>query len=258
MRIQGYLSTVFFLITVCGASGSCVEASEYGIGLENESSSSLAADGGLKGPVFRPPGGQKDGIGSDFVCDYSRMPGWRACSEPHDRRCWLTNDCGDRFDINTEYELMAPKGTVRRYSLTVHEGWINADGVNFTLAKLFDNSYPGPWLQACWGDTMEITVHNRLQGNGTSIHWHGVRQWLSMHMDGVNGITQCPIAPGDKFVYRWRVTQYGSSWYHSHYSIQYADGLVGPMLSLAFSDIFLFLLLTISYADPSWANVIPL
>lgn len=37
--------------------------------------------------------------------------------------------------------------------------------------------------------------------NGTSIHWHGIRQNQTMHMDGVNGITQCPIAPGDYFVY---------------------------------------------------------
>jgi hypothetical protein len=50
-----------------------------------------------------------------------------------------------------------------------------------------------------------------------------------MHMDGVNGVTQCPIAPGDHFVYNFTATQYGSSWYHSHYSVQYADGAVGPM-----------------------------
>ncbi len=50
-----------------------------------------------------------------------------------------------------------------------------------------------------------------------------------MHMDGVNGITQCPIARDDHFVYKFNVTQYGSSWYHSHYSVQYADGAVGPM-----------------------------
>ena len=50
-----------------------------------------------------------------------------------------------------------------------------------------------------------------------------------MHMDGVNGITQCPIAPSDYFVYNFTLTQYGSSWYHSHYSVQYADGAVGPM-----------------------------
>jgi FtsP/CotA-like multicopper oxidase with cupredoxin domain len=47
--------------------------------------------------------------------------------------------------------------------------------------------------------------------------------------DGVNAITQCAIAPGDQTTYKFRVTQYGTSWYHSHYSLQYADGLAGPM-----------------------------
>ncbi len=42
----------------------------------------------------------------------------------------------------------------------------------------------------------------------------------STEMDGVNGITQCPIAPGDTFTYRFKALQYGSSWYHSHYSLQ--------------------------------------
>ena len=53
-----------------------------------------------------------------------------------------------------------------------------------------------------------------------------------MHMDGVNGITQCPVAPGDSFNYTFRAMQYGSSWYHSHFSVQYADGAVGPLVSL--------------------------
>lgn len=65
--------------------------------------------------------------------------------------------------------------------------------------------------------------------NGTAVHWHGIRQLRSMHMDGVPGITQCPIAPGDTFTYEFNATQYGSAWYHSHYSVQYADGLLGPM-----------------------------
>lgn len=79
---------------------------------------------------------------------------------------------------------------------------------------------------------MIVDVHNHLKHNGTSIHWHGIRQLNTMHMDGVNGITQCPIAPGDSFTYNWTAIQYGSSWYHSHYSVQYADGALGPMVSL--------------------------
>ena len=47
--------------------------------------------------------------------------------------------------------------------------------------------------------------------------------------DGVNGVTQCPIAPGDTYTYEFHASQYGSSWYHSHYSLQYGDGAVGPI-----------------------------
>lgn len=49
-------------------------------------------------------------------------------------------------------------------------------------------------------------------------------------MDGVPSVTQCPIAPGDTQTYRWRATQYGSSWYHSHWSVQAWDGIFGGIL----------------------------
>ena len=48
-------------------------------------------------------------------------------------------------------------------------------------------------------------------------------------MDGVNAVSQCPIAPGEEFTYKFKTTQYGTSWYHSHYSLQYGDGLLGPL-----------------------------
>ncbi|RSL57610.1 hypothetical protein CEP54_008216 [Fusarium duplospermum] len=73
-----------------------------------------------------------------------------------------------------------------------------------------------------------VHVTNKLQYNGTTIHWHGLWQKNTMEMDGVNGVTQCPIAPEDTFTYEFRAYQYGTSWYHSHYSLQYADGLAGP------------------------------
>ncbi|KAK5659545.1 hypothetical protein OQA88_747 [Cercophora sp. LCS_1] len=199
------------------------------------------------GPIFKPPGGIPGGDGSDFVCDYRNMVGWQACSEADNRQCWLKDtQSSDTFDIFTNYEgvkpdggPLMPTGILRQYKLIVTDQGINADGMDFPEGKVFKSSpgdtgfndinYPGPWIQACWGDIIEVTVVNNLTHNGTSIHWHGLRQWLTMHMDGVNGITQCPIRPRDIFVYRFNATQYGSSWYHSHYSIQYADGLVGPI-----------------------------
>ena len=49
-------------------------------------------------------------------------------------------------------------------------------------------------------------------------------------MDGIPGVQQCPIAPGTEFTYSFRADLYGTSWYHSHYSAQYAAGIVGPMV----------------------------
>jgi hypothetical protein len=42
-----------------------------------------------------------------------------------------------------------------------------------------------------WGDTLVVNVKNSLQDNGTSIHWHGIRQLNSCQNDGVNGVTEC-------------------------------------------------------------------
>ncbi|KAG8525758.1 uncharacterized protein KY384_000518 [Bacidia gigantensis] len=185
------------------------------------------------GPIFKPPGGAATGDGSDFFCNYTQMINWGECSTSDNRTCWLVKNTGERFDINTDYEKNGPTGVERYYELDITDDTsINLDGVFFRGAKLFDRKYPGPWIQACWGDTVTVKINNWMKfngGNGTSIHWHGIRQLNTTHMDGVNGITQCPIAPSDSFTYSWKVQQYGTSWYHSHYSVQYADGLLGPL-----------------------------
>src|SRR4051812_27995344 len=49
-------------------------------------------------------------------------------------------------------------------------------------------------------------------------------------MDGANGVTECPLAPGDTKTYTFRCTQFGSTWYHSHYSNQYGDGAFGSIV----------------------------
>lgn len=72
-------------------------------------------------------------------------------------------------------------------------------------------------------------MNNNMELNGTTVHGHGVRQLDSVQYDGVPGVTQCPIAPGETLTYRYKVTQYGSSWYHSHMSLQYPEGLFGPL-----------------------------
>lgn len=155
-------------------------------------------DGKPGDPIFKPPTGRPED--TQFRCDYRAMKGWRPCSTPSNRECWLRHPDGREFNIMTDYENEAPIGVQRNYTLVVNDGWINADGRNFTEAKIFNNTYPGPWIQACWGDTVNVKVINKMKHNGTSIHWHGIRQNQTAHADGVNGVTQCPIAPGTCFL----------------------------------------------------------
>lgn len=69
-----------------------------------------------------------------------------------------------------------------------------------------------------------------LDRHRTSIHWHGIRQFGESNQDGANGVTECPIPPGSSKIYSFHVTQYGTSWYHSHYSNQYGNGVVGALV----------------------------
>ena len=95
-----------------------------------------------------------------------------------------------------------------------------------------NDQFPGPAIEANWGDWIELRVHNNLSDppDGTSIHLHGLRQIDTQYFDGVPGISQCPIAPGSSLVYRVRADAYGTSWWHSHYSAQYTAGLFGPLV----------------------------
>ncbi|KAK5658990.1 hypothetical protein OQA88_1076 [Cercophora sp. LCS_1] len=150
------------------------------------------------------------------------------CNTPTNRACWTTG-----FNINTDYETNFPAtGVVRNYNfvITEQDNWTGgADGVPKKKAMLINGRFPGPNIVADWGDTIRVTVTNNLQVNGTSIHWHGIHMRNNNVNDGANGITECPIPPGASKVYTFRAEQYGSSWYHSHFSSQYANGVVGTI-----------------------------
>lgn len=77
---------------------------------------------------------------------------------------------------------------------------------------------------------IQVTLKNSVLVNGTGIHWHGIRQLGSCPQDGVPGITECPLAPGDTKTYTFKATQFGTTWYHSHFSSSYADGAFGAVV----------------------------
>ncbi len=87
----------------------------------------------------------------------------------------------------------------------------------------------GPTIEAVEGDRVRIYVTNHLP-EPTSLHWHGVL--LPNGMDGVAGLTQKAIAPGDTFKYEFTFTRPGTFMYHPHYDemTQMALGMVGMIV----------------------------
>ncbi|CAL8160648.1 unnamed protein product [Prunus armeniaca] len=76
--------------------------------------------------------------------------------------------------------------------------------------------YPGPTIYAREDDTVLIKVVNHVKYN-VSIHWHGIRQLRTGWADGPAYITQCPIQPGQNYVYNFTITgQRGTLWWHAH------------------------------------------
>lgn len=119
----------------------------------------------------------------------------------------------------------------RRYDFTVSRGTLSPDGVLRDVI-LVNNQYPGPTIEANFGDVVEIRVVNNITNpeEGTALHWHGMLQRGMPWEDGAPGMTQCPIAPGAEFTYSWRAETYGTSYWHAHYSAQYTAGVVGAMV----------------------------
>ncbi len=90
----------------------------------------------------------------------------------------------------------------------------------------YNGSTPGPTIEAVEGDHVRIYVTNQLP-EVTSVHWHGLL--IPNGMDGVKGLTQPGIPPGETFLYEFTLKQSGTYMYHSHTdeTIQQAMGLMG-------------------------------
>ncbi|KAF5316706.1 hypothetical protein D9619_006803 [Psilocybe cf. subviscida] len=119
-------------------------------------------------------------------------------------------------------------------TLNVANAVISPDGFSRS-AVLAGGTFPGPVIAGTKGANFKLNVVNALtditMDKVTSIHWHGLYQRGTAWADGPSFVTQCPIAPGDSFLYDFSVPdQAGTYWYHSHMSNQYCDGLRGAFV----------------------------
>src|SRR6478672_7801626 len=126
---------------------------------------------------------------------------------------------------DTALTLVARKETVRLASGQKVDG--------YTL----NGTSPGPVIHAEQGQVVEVRLVNESVPGGVTLHWHGVD--VPNADDGVAGVTQDAVRPGREFTYRFRATQVGTFWYHSHQLSheQVQHGLFGALVITAPGDV---------------------
>ncbi|GMP23284.1 hypothetical protein CsSME_00000941 [Camellia sinensis var. sinensis] len=107
------------------------------------------------------------------------------------------------------------ESTVRHYKFSV----VLKNATRLCATKpivVVNGKFPGPTLYAREDDTVILRVVNHVQYNIT-IHWHGIKQLRTGWSDGPAYITQCPIQPGQSYVYNFTITgQRGTLLWHAH------------------------------------------
>jgi CopA family copper-resistance protein len=153
---------------------------------------------------------------------------WPALS----RRRFLASAGAGLFVLGASRDLAWSQNTPRTVlSGTEFDLQIGELPVNFTgkarIGTVVNGQSPAPLLRWREGDTVTLRVTNRLAAR-SSIHWHGMI--LPADMDGVPGLSFDGIPGGGTYVYRFKVNQSGTYWYHSHSRFQEQTGLYGPIV----------------------------
>jgi FtsP/CotA-like multicopper oxidase with cupredoxin domain len=120
---------------------------------------------------------------------------------------------------------------VRRYAITAAPASRKLGPADrpSTRLWLYGGTTPGPMIEARRGEDLEVEFLNNLDVP-TTMHWHGIRNLNEM--DGVPGLAQAAIEPGESFTYRFPLRDAGTFWYHAHNKgwEQLARGLYGPLV----------------------------
>jgi manganese oxidase len=120
-------------------------------------------------------------------------------------------------------------GGVKVFRLTAEKiRWETKEGV-MVDAMAYNRMIPGPVIRATEGERVRIIVENRMDEPHTT-HWHGL--FVPIDMDGVPGISQDPIMPGESFTYEFNAAPHGTRLYHSHFNAmtQEGSGLYGMFI----------------------------
>ncbi|WVZ64757.1 hypothetical protein U9M48_014232 [Paspalum notatum var. saurae] len=135
------------------------------------------------------------------------------------------------FFLSLSLSTLARAAT-RRHEWEISYQFKSPDCVR-KLAATINGQSPGPTIRAAQGDTVVVSVKNSLLTENLALHWHGIRQIGTPWADGTEGVTQCPILPGETFTYAFAVDRPGTYIYHAHYGMQRSAGLYGMIVVAA-------------------------
>lgn len=96
----------------------------------------------------------------------------------------------------------------RTYDFDVSWVSANPDGLQERSVIGINGQWPIPTINVTKGDQVVINVKNSLGNESTSLHFHGLYQNGTTHMDGPVQVSQCGIMPGSTFTYNFTVRQY--------------------------------------------------
>ena len=130
---------------------------------------------------------------------------------------FLSRDSKSLENVNKLFQPIVAEGTTRRNLLVIND------------------QLPGPTLIGYTNQRVRINVTNKLGKEAITLHWHGQHvngSQYTQYMDGVPYITQCPILPGNSFVYDFFLYPGGTYWYHSHQFDERSNGMYGGLIVL--------------------------
>jgi len=148
------------------------------------------------------------------------------------RRTFLKAGLGAAFgacmpSIFTSSGFAGSEKKVREFHFSASAAKVNLGIDPEFVAWTYNGQVPGPEIRVREGEIIRVVLKNYLP-EGTTIHWHGIP--VQNAMDGVPGITQAAVKPGDTFVYEFEAKPAGSFIYHSHAKYQLDQGLYGPLV----------------------------
>ncbi|RYY20377.1 MAG: copper oxidase [Chitinophagaceae bacterium] len=142
----------------------------------------------------------------------------------HDTVNTYSSDADTTHETNNK--VIVDKGNNVRYDLYVTDTMVNYTG-RHRHGLAVNGSIPAPPLIFTEGDTAEVYLHNMLKTEA-SFHWHGVI--LPNEQDGVPFLTTAVIPGGTTHLYKFKIVQNGTYWYHSHTGLQQQVGTYGALI----------------------------